>query len=1006
MKRFPLNEAQKQAVETIEGPVMVIAGPGTGKTQTLTARIANILKKTDTPPDGILALTFTDAGARQMRQRLTKTIGPTGYYVNIQTFHSFCSDIIRSHPDVFTFAQTAEPLSDLERVRIFQEVLDASKLDAIRPHGAPYLYLSSLTRAVSNLKREGIDSKELKKLLDQEKPSTLQEKKYHLRNRELIKVYRAYQKKLRLRGRYDFEDMINLVVDAFKANEEFLLTHQQRYLYILVDEYQDTNSAQNELLMLLAAYWGDQANLFVVGDDEQSIFRFQGASVENILAFRELFPQAKLITLNRNYRSSQNLLDASRTVVENNKVSLTHKLPKIDKQLAATVKFKAHQIQLGRFSSGATENFFIAKKIQKLIKQGIPPREIVVIYRRNSDSSEIAELLSRLKITFDLEGGHDVLTDSDIEKLLLLMRAVNGIRTNDENIDLFTLLNYPFVNCDYLDVLKLSRFASTRKINLWEAIDHPLLKSQKLKNQESLQQVFELLSELQQDEAQGPFVKFFEKLINKTGYLNWCLRAPDAIEKLNKLNSLFSEIKRLNNANHQLNLETFLETVQIMRDQRVAINEKDLDVRTNSVTLMTAHKAKGREFQVVFIARAVDGRWGNNQIRELIKLPEGILTHTDISKKEKNEDERRLFYVAFTRAKQQLFITSAESYVTSWGRKESIESMFIHEIPEQHLERFDVSRYESGVKKILESLLTSIPDDRPGIDEQAFLKQVLANFKLSPTALNTYLSCPYKFKLNNLLRVPRAKSSALSFGSAVHAALEHFFREFKRKGSTSNVNILTQAFSKALDQEVLSSKDEQSLKQRGADTLKRYFKHYQDQFVLPLDIERFFGYGWSKIYLGSISLAGKVDKTEPFDSAQGKPSKYVKVVDYKTGRPKSRNEIEGKTKNSTGDYKRQLVFYKLLAQLDQRFNEIVEETELDFVEPDRQTGKFRKESFKISEEEVNDLMKVIRQTWGKIIALKFPRTSEVQKHCPRCEWRYHCWPDGLPTSNEQLSLLQ
>ena len=1075
-KIFQLNPAQRQAVETIEGPVMVIAGPGTGKTQTLTARIAQILKTTDTPPDGILALTFTDAAAREMRERLTAAIGPTAYYVNIQTFHAFCSGIIRENPDIFPTVGSMEALSNLERVNLFRSLIDSLPLSDIRPHAAPYLYTQSIISAIADLKRESLGPEEFHKFLKTQSPASLQDKKYYRRNQELYLVYQAYQQELAKIGRYDFVDMITLVDTAFKADSDFLLTHQQRFLYFLADEYQDTNAAQQELLLLLTSYWKDQANIFVVGDDDQAIFRFQGASIENILNFHQSFPAAKLVVLDHSYRSPQNLLDAARAVISHNKLSLVGQIPGVTKNLkseseieraedgifetieeepsktllankpggddelsedskpSVSKKYRRGSILTGRFSSGPVEMFFVAKKIQELIAAGIPPKDIAVIYRHHQDGAELADMLARLNINFDIEGGKNVLTDPTVQRALLLMRAVYGLRNNQEGIDLFTLLNYPFINCDPLDILKLTRFAADSKINLWETLikeklrvaregvpverpqsvsvetrtsdgdrarQDPHRSAIELSNPSALDKICSVLVELQKDDAESPFVLFFEKLINKTGLLDWCLRQTDAVDRLNALNSLFSEIKRLNSTDHHLNLESFLNIIELMQTQKVPLYEQDLDIRSDSVTLTTAHRAKGREFSVVFIIKAIDGKWGNNSVRELLKLPEGIITHTDLSRKEKNEDERRLFYVAMTRAKNQLIITSSQTYQTSYGRKETVQSMFTAEIPSELKTNIEIETYEHGVKAILETLLAPVENPRPSTDETAFLKTVISTMKLSPTALNTYLACPYKFKLNNLLRAPRAKDPAMSFGSAIHKALEQFFRQYQKNRLLPDKSILHQSFSAALDREILTPVQQERLIKRGMDALSAYFQQYRQEFVAPLAVEKFFGYGFSKVILGSVPLGGKIDKIEFVNS----DLKKVRVIDYKTGRPKSRNDIEGKTALGNGDYKRQLVFYQLLADLDQNFRFTVAETELDFVEADKNTGKLKKERFAITKDEVEELKKIIFKAWSDILALKFPRTTEVKKHCPRCQWLLHCWPDGLPVKNEQLSLL-
>ena len=261
--QFSLNPAQKKAVETIEGPVMVIAGPGTGKTQTLTLRIAHILKSTDTPPNGILALTFTDAAAREMRERLVKSIGPTAYYVNIQTFHSFCSSVIQNRPDIFQSMGQLEPLSDLERAGLFRNLIDTGDYQVIRPNGAPYLYIRDLVSSIANLKREGISPEKFAKLLFENPPDDPKDK-YYQRNLDLVKVYEDYNSELRKRNRYDFEDMISFVTQAFGEDKDLLLEHQEKFLYILVDEFQDTNAAQKRAFI---------ASIVILGSKRQSVCR-------------------------------------------------------------------------------------------------------------------------------------------------------------------------------------------------------------------------------------------------------------------------------------------------------------------------------------------------------------------------------------------------------------------------------------------------------------------------------------------------------------------------------------------------------------------------------------------------------------------------------------------------------------------------------------------------------------------------------------------------------------
>jgi len=1003
-----LNPAQKLAVNTIEGSVMVVAGPGTGKTQIIAERIANILKRTDTPPDGILALTFTESGAKAMRERLLQTIGETAYYVNIFTFHAFCSSVIQEFPDRFIISPEMESLADLERVEIFHHILTQHSFDHLKPVNQPFYYTPALIKAIQDLKREAITPQVFKALL--KKPSStlssvklsktarLDVNRQLAKNQELLQVYTYYQKILRQRGRYDFEDMINLVVAAFKRDQNLLRTYQERLLYFLVDEYQDTNSAQNQVVDLLASYWGDQANVFVVGDSNQSIYRFQGASLENIISFTKTYPTATIIALDQNYRSTQTILDASLNLIQKNHFQIETVIKTAKPKLKSQKKSRAAKISLVKLPSETLETYWLAKQVKHLISQGTKPEEIAVLYRHNADAPQLANMFVKLGIPIDIEGGGNVLNDPTIQKLLTLLRAINNAPQNLEDLDLFTLLHYEFFQLDPLDILKLARTASNNKTSIIDTILSPNFKKLKLKNPAQFIQLLNQLTQWQQLDSQLTFAEFFELLVKQSGFLDWIISQSDAVAKLNRLNSLFSEIKRLNHANHQLNLNSFLKALDLMDINHLKITAKDLDIKTQAVTLSTAHKAKGKEWSYVFIYQAIDGKWGNNRLRQLIKLPQAILKNTDISKKEKNEDERRLFYVCLTRAKKKVFISFADRYTTGTHVKEAIPSMFISEISSKYIKT--ITPKDLKPTQVLQKLLQPLPPAKTTLSEKAFLQTILEHFKLSPTALNTYLTCPYKFKLNNLIRVPRAKESYLSFGTAVHKALEMFHRQFIHDDKHPSKQFLLNQFTQALTREVLTPDEHKTRLKQGKTILSAYYNFYQDDFQKPLFTEKFFGYGWSKVFLNDISLAGKVDRIDWLDQSD----KTVRVIDYKTGKPKTKNQILGKTKDSEGDYYRQLVFYKLLAQLDQNFRPQVIETEIDFVEPQK-TGQFKRERFKISPDDLKSLRRTIKKTMKEIRSLNFSRTTDY-RHCSRCEYLRHCWPDGLPSSPEQLKLLK
>ena len=354
-----LNERQKQAVETIDGPVMVIAGPGTGKTQILASRIGKILLDTDALPENILCLTYTDAGVVAMRKRLLQFIGPDAYKVNIYTFHAFCNEVIQENLSLFE--KTAlDPISDLERIELFKQLIDSfPKNNPLKRYrGDVYYEINNLQSLFSTMKREGwtpafinqkigeyiadlptrdefIYKRKYKEFQpgDLKKDKIEEQKEKMEKLRAAINEFDGFQQLMRKRNRYDFDDMINWVIKAFEETKNLLANYQEKYQYILVDEYQDTSGTQNRIVELLINYW-DKPNVFVVGDDDQSIYRFQGANVENMLGFADSYKDTLLtVVLTNNYRSTQPILDISKTLINRNEERLVKQLPGLSKDL-------------------------------------------------------------------------------------------------------------------------------------------------------------------------------------------------------------------------------------------------------------------------------------------------------------------------------------------------------------------------------------------------------------------------------------------------------------------------------------------------------------------------------------------------------------------------------------------------------------------------------------------------------------------------------------------------
>ncbi|MCX6730757.1 MAG: ATP-dependent helicase [Candidatus Roizmanbacteria bacterium] len=516
-----LNEQQRKAVDSIEGPVMVIAGPGTGKTQILTLRVANILLKAQVNPENILALTFTENAAAEMKERLSGLIGPDAFRVQINTFHGFCNELIQKHFDIFHHLASYMPISALEEIQMIQEIIESELFIYLRPQGDPTYYFHPIRSALSSLKKEGVSPSQFKKAIGKWKSDfekrddlintkgkykgkmkgfALDEIKNIEKNTEFARVFEIYQQKMQEKKLYDFNDMIIEVVKAFKRSDEFLSQIRETYQYILVDEHQDTNNAQNTIIEYICSI-DDFPNLFVVGDEKQSIFRFQGASLENFLYFKKTFPRAALIHLEENYRSTQKILDTAHAVIQNNAHSISGKTQLIAKSLYPEVA-----IELIKFSNPHQEYFEIAQLIQKLSKEGIPYEQIAVILRKNADLLTLTSVLEKNDIPAIMSTDESVFSDVYIQKIISLLKAIYFVG-DDSYLSRILLMDIFSVNP--LDVFTFIQGAHKQKCSLWE------FKKEKGTSPILVQTIEKLIAWKKQSENES-IDEFFIKLLHES----------------------------------------------------------------------------------------------------------------------------------------------------------------------------------------------------------------------------------------------------------------------------------------------------------------------------------------------------------------------------------------------------------------------------------------------------------------------------------------------------------
>ncbi|MBK8703552.1 MAG: ATP-dependent helicase [Saprospiraceae bacterium] len=1006
-----LNPAQREAVTHIEGPVLVLAGPGTGKTHVLAARIGRILQETDAQAANILCLTFTDAGVHAMRERLLQWIGPEGHRVHIFTFHSFCNSVIQDNLEYFGRSDL-EPLSDLERVDIIRQLLD--DLDANhalrRRQSDPYFYEAHLHDLFRRMKAENWTAELIDRQIDayldslpfrkefiyqtntrqakkgdpkQAKIDEIREKMERLR--AAAHLFPPYTQALLQARRYDYEDMILWVLKAFKENEALLRTYQEQYLYLLVDEYQDTNGAQNEVLQQLISYW-DSPNIFIVGDDDQSIFEFQGARLKNLTDFFEQYRhEIKLVTLTDNYRSSQHILDTSEALIAHNEKRVVNNLQAgdVSKSLLARHDMFADSDILPHmvcYANRLQEDADIVAQIEQLHLNGFPLEEVAVIYAKHKQARRLIALLEKKGIPYNTRRRVNILDLPLIATLRQMMEYAQAelSRPYSGEYLLFRILHVDFVGCLPADIAKLSAWLSgltDKTAPHWREVigDEKLLGQLPLQQTAALLRLSAWLEQLLADLVNMPLASWLERLINRSGLLDHVLHHPDKVWLLQVLSTFFEFVRTESDKHPRLSLRRLLEVLHRMDDNRLAIELNKNVTAAGGVNLVTAHSAKGLEFQYVFVIDCVKDQWEpqrrGNSYR--FTLPD---TLTFSGEEDALEARRRLFYVAMTRAKAHLHL--------SYSRSDANESplaraVFIDELAaatsREALEKVvpPAVVLEAQWLQLLEAETPRLPEQ-----EKAEIDALLEGFTLSVSALNRFLRCPLSFYYENVLRTPVLQSEAASYGIAVHQALQ---RVFDRMTASYDKHFPQEEefvgfFEHAMEQQrgYFGARDWERRLQWGRRHLPAFYRQYvllaYKRVRVELNIRR--------VEVEGVPLSGVIDKVELHDGLR------TVVVDYKTGRPDASRWRPPTDKSPHGGtYWRQLVFYKLLYEAYDPGSRRVEAGQIVCLDPDSK-GHFPVYTVAIDADAAGLMRQMIVETYDRI------HRHDFYEGCgrPDCTW--------------------
>lgn len=1064
-----LNKSQKQAVDTIEGPVMVIAGPGTGKTELLSMRAANILKQTDALPENILCLTFTESGQAAMQQRLVDIIGQAGYKVAVHTFHGFASEVMSRYREYFYAGAELRPADNLDRHEIITTILRSLK------HGNPlrstmngeFTAIHDILTAIAEIKRSGLTDDELRAVLDandvtigkaerliraalgtrisaatlehlesivgdiestnepmpisaiprlseviatslthalaaaHEHPKTTPPltawKNTWLRKdvngefilkahaaqdklRALLPIYSAYRTQMEQRQLHDFDDMIIGLIHTMETQPDLRFDLQEQYQYIMVDEFQDTNLAQLRIISNLTNNPAveDTPNIMVVGDDDQAIYSFQGADVGNILQFAVRYPRTLTIPLTDNYRSVAGILECARAVITLGEERLESRIESLDKTLIPHVNKADSQQLLVGVDTIPTERAWLVETIESELAKGTPAHEIAVITRRHRDLEALVPYFTQVAVPISYEKRDNVLDDEIVTELELTAHVVMGLyegRLTDVNALLPELLAHPAWAIDPHVIWQISLTAHTDHrqwfdIMLSEPATKPLADWLLSTSQQVPHQPLERMLDLLIGHGQPEGTVFVSPL--KSYFFSEESRASQPFDYLTHL----SNLRAIRDALHEHapesdspRLPEFVQFLELCRQTGSAITSlRQIGDNEHAVQLMTAHSAKGLEFDTVFVVHATDDVWG-----EKARGKSSVISYPDnLRLREHNntlEERLRLFFVAMTRAKRQLIISYASGTETG---KELLKASFLEGDTSLHEQTVDTSTPQL-IEKATEAEWYAPIVSLPQADMQAVLADILSRYKLSATHLTAYLDVtrggPQAFLLNNLLHFPSTRSAAASFGSAIHAALQHAHTHLRATGRHLPEEDLLSYFERELRSEYLPDDEFAYYHDKGTEALSAFLQEKYASFttgqVAELDFSR------QEARLEEARLTGKLDIAE-LDAA----TRTAQIIDYKTGsalQAWDRGTPYDKIKSH--HYAQQLRFYDILMNASRDYHGYqVTKNELQFVEP-LANGQVVSLELPPDAEARKRLERLIAVVWQRIMTLDFPDTS-------------------------------
>jgi DNA helicase-2/ATP-dependent DNA helicase PcrA len=888
-----LNPQQKEAVTTTEGPLLIIAGAGTGKTTVIARRIAYIIEKKLAKPAEILALTFTDKAAGEMEERVDQLV-PYGFIDTwISTFHAFGDRILRDNAIDIGLSPDFKVLSRPQQVLFLQQNLFRLNLNYYRPLSNPTKFVSAMLTFFSRLKDENISVKEFTTFVSKYKS---EEKTEILKMAELREAYDKYEKYKDQAGFLDFGDQVIKVIDLFKKRPAILKSYQDKFKYILVDEYQDTNFAQNELVTTLAS---SHKNICVVGDDDQSIYKFRGAAISNILEFAKNFPKAKQVVLTQNYRSTQAILDSAYKLVRHNDPNRLEVQNKIDKKLKSTKKnfgIKPQEISADTISEEADT---VADQIEKLLSkknhqlsttnyQQLSYRDFAILVRANSQADAYLRALNMKGIPHKFVGSSGLYQQPEVSLLISFLTAITNF---EDSLNLYQLATSEIYKLESLDAIKLISYAKRKTRSLYYIFKNldAIIKGDLRIANESQEVIKKILSDLEQAinvSSRDSAGRVLYNFLKNTNFLKR-LDRQESIENQLKIQNIAKFFEKIKEFEQVANIKTthqfidYLEAVRGAGDDPATV---EFDPDTDAVNVITVHSAKGLEFPVVFMVGLVSDHFPSRSRSEAIEIPQRLIRETLPSGDWHIQEERRLFYVGSTRAKDLLFFT--------WAR--DIGAKRIKKISPFVLEALDTVKSQSAQVKL--SPIEKIEQfASPVVQPQQTAFFNVDVLKLTQGSLDDYLTCAFKYRYVHILRLPILRHHAIVYGSALHLAVAAFNRS-KKSGKIISLAQLLEVFENGWDSEgFLTVEHEEKRKAQGKLALSQFWQRETKTKDIPSLIEQPF-----KFSLPQVTINGR------FDRVDVRPGSKIEIIDYKSSENIDQERANAQAKEST-----QLAIYAL-----------------------------------------------------------------------------------------------